>query len=66
MLGLPYTNPYNLKPKVMSKKLHTKQCEKCFLMLPGDTLLTGPFVLCRVCSERYIDNLPVEFNYVEN
>ena len=49
----------------MTKKLATKQCEKCFLMLPGDTLKTGPFTLCRVCSDRYIANLGVTAELVE-
>lgn len=65
MLGLPYTHLYNLKPKVMSKKVLTKECENCYLMLPGDTLKTGPFVLCDVCSERYIANISVEIEPVE-
>lgn len=34
-------------------------------MLPGDTLLTGPYVLCRACSDRYIANLGVSAEPVE-
>ena len=49
----------------MTKKLATKQCEKCYLMIAGDTLKTGPFTLCRVCSDRYIANLGVTAEPVE-
>lgn len=49
----------------MSKKNLTKQCENCYLMISKDTLFTGPFMLCRVCSERYIANLGVAIEPVE-
>lgn len=47
----------------MSKKLLTQECQNCLIMIKGDTPQTGPYILCRYCSEKYIAQLPVNADF---